>query len=196
MLHQDYDILEAESGERCIRMLEEYEREISLLLLDIVMPGINGFDVLEQMNRKKWIEFIPVIMISSENSDYYMRKAYNMGVCDYISRPFDIKVVQRRVNNIIKLYAKQRRLTTILTEQVKSKEESRKIMVAILSQIVEFRNGESGLHVSRVNALVKMLLERLRQVTDQYNISWVKQDLIVMASSLHDIGKIVLMIRF
>ena len=87
-------------------MLEEYEREISLLLLDIVMPGINGFDVLEQMNRKKWIEFIPVIMISSENSDYYMRKAYNMGVCDYISRPFDIKVVQRRVNNIIKLYAK------------------------------------------------------------------------------------------
>ena len=190
MLHQDYDILEAESGERCIRMLEEYEREISLLLLDIVMPGINGFDVLEQMNRKKWIEFIPVIMISSENSDYYMRKAYNMGVCDYISRPFDIKVVQRRVNNIIKLYAKQRRLTTILTEQVKSKEESRKIMVAILSQIVEFRNGESGLHVSRVNALVKMLLERLRQVTDQYNISWVKQDLIVMASSLHDIGKI------
>ena len=172
------------------RMLEEYEREISLLLLDIVMPGINGFDVLEQMNRKKWIEFIPVIMISSENSDYYMRKAYNMGVCDYISRPFDIKVVQRRVNNIIKLYAKQRRLTTILTEQVKSKEESRKIMVAILSQIVEFRNGESGLHVSRVNALVKMLLERLRQVTDQYNISWVKQDLIVMASSLHDIGKI------
>lgn len=63
MLHQDYDILEAESGERCIRMLEEYEREISLLLLDIVMPGINGFDVLEQMNRKKWIEFIPVIMI-------------------------------------------------------------------------------------------------------------------------------------
>ena len=126
MLHQDYDILEAESGERCIRMLEECEREISLLLLDIVMPGINGFDVLEQMNRKKWIEFIPVIMISSENSDYYMRKAYNMGVCDYISRPFDIKVVQRRVNNIIKLYAKQRRLTTILREQVKIKRRKSK----------------------------------------------------------------------
>lgn len=190
MLHKDYDILEAESGEKCIRMLEEYGRDISLLLLDIVMPGMNGFGVLEQMNRRKWIESIPVIMISSEHSDFYIRNAYDMGVSDYISRPFDIKVVQRRVNNTIKLYAKQRRLTTILTEQVKSKEESRKIMVAILSQIVEFRNGESGLHVTHVNALVKMLLERLRQVTDQYNISWVRQDLIVMASSLHDIGKI------
>ncbi|MCI6536713.1 MAG: diguanylate cyclase [Lachnospiraceae bacterium] len=190
MLHMDYDILEADSGEMCIRMLEEYGRDISLILLDIVMPGMNGFGVLEQMNRRKWIETIPVIMISSEHSDFYIRNAYDMGVSDYISRPFDIKVVQRRVNNTIKLYAKQRRLTTILTEQVKSKEESRKIMVAILSQIVEFRNGESGLHVTHVNALVKMLLERLRQVTDQYNISWVRQDLIVMASSLHDIGKI------
>ena len=190
MLKSDFDILEAESGEKCIRMLEEYGRDISLVLLDIVMSGMNGFDVLEQMNRRKWIESIPVIMISSEHSDFYIRNAYDMGVSDYISRPFDVKVVQRRVNNTIKLYAKQRRLTTILTEQVKSKEESRKIMVAILSQIVEFRNGESGLHVTHVNVLVKMLIERLRQITDQYNISWVKQDLIVMASSLHDIGKI------
>ncbi len=190
MLCNDYDILEAESGEICIRMLEEYGRDISLLLLDIVMPGMNGFDVLEQMNRRKWIESIPVIMISSEHSDFYIRNAYDMGVSDYISRPFDMKVVRRRVNNTIKLYAKQRRLTTILTEQMKSKEESRKIMIAILSQIVEFRNGESGLHVTHVNALVKMLIERLRQITDQYDISWVKQDLIVMASSLHDIGKI------
>jgi len=190
MLHNNFDILEAESGEICISMLEKYNRDISLLLLDIVMPGMNGFDVLEQMNRRKWIKSIPVIMISSEHSDFYIQNAYDMGVSDYISRPFDIKVVCRRVNNTIKLYAKQRRLTTILTEQVKSKEESRKIMVAILSQIVEFRNGESGLHVTHVNVLVKMLIERLRQVTDQYDISWVKQDLIVMASSLHDIGKI------
>ena len=190
MLYKDYDILEAEDGEKCIRILEEYGKDISVILLDIVMPGMNGFDVLEQMNRRKWIETIPVIMISSEHSDFYIRNAYDMGVSDYISRPFDLKVVQRRVNNTIKLYAKQRRLTTILMEQVKEKEESRKIMVAILSQIVEFRNGESGLHVIHVNTLVKMLLERLRQVTDQYDISWVQQDLIVMASSLHDIGKI------
>ncbi|WP_303873520.1 diguanylate cyclase [Eubacterium ramulus] len=190
MLHDDFEILEAESGELCIDMMKQYGRDISLLLLDIVMPGMDGFAVLEQMNHQKWIEDTPVIMISSENSAAYIRKAYDMGVSDFINRPFDANVVIRRVYNTIKLYAKQRRLTTILTEQIKAKEQSRKIMVAILSHIVEFRNGESGLHVQHINVLVKMLLERLRQVTDKYHISWLEQDIIVMASSLHDIGKI------
>lgn len=171
-------------------MMMQYGRDISLMLLDIVMPGMDGFAVLEQMNRKKWIEDTPVIMISSENSAAYIRKAYDMGVSDFINRPFDVNVVIRRVDNTIKLYAKQRRLTTILTEQIRAKENSRKIMVAILSQIVEFRNGESGLHVQHINVLVKMLLEQLRQKTDKYHISWLDQDIIVMASSLHDIGKI------
>ena len=190
MLHREFDILEAENGEECIHTLSQYGRDISLVLLDIVMPVMDGFAVLEQMNRNKWIEDTPVIMISSENSAAYIRKAYDMGVSDFINRPFDSNVVIRRVYNTIKLYAKQRRLTTILTEQIRSKEQSRKIMVAILSQIVEFRNGESGLHVQHINVLVKMLLERLRQVTDRYHISWLEQDMIVMASSLHDIGKI------
>lgn len=190
MLHKDFEILEAESGEQCVNMMMQYGKDISLMLLDIVMPGMDGFAVLEQMNRKKWIEDTPVIMISSENSAAYIRKAYDMGVSDFINRPFDINVVIRRVDNTIKLYAKQRRLTTILTEQIRAKENSRKIMVAILSQIVEFRNGESGLHVQHINVLVKMLLEQLRQKTDKYHISWLDQDIIVMASSLHDIGKI------
>ena len=190
ILHKDFEILEAESGEQCVNMMMQYGRDISLMLLDIVMPGMDGFAVLEQMNRKKWIEDTPVIMISSENSAAYIRKAYDMGVSDFINRPFDVNVVIRRVDNTIKLYAKQRRLTTILTEQIRAKENSRKIMVAILSQIVEFRNGESGLHVQHINVLVKMLLEQLRQKTDKYHISWLDQDIIVMASSLHDIGKI------
>ncbi len=190
MLHEEFIILEAENGEECINLLRKYGKDISLVLLDIVMPVMDGFAVLEQMNRNKWIEDSPVIMISSENSAESIRKAYDMGVSDFISRPFDANVVIRRVYNTIKLYAKQRRLTTILTEQIRSKEESRKVMVGILSQIVEFRNGESGLHVQHINVLVKMLLERLRRVTDRYPISWLEQDMIVMASSLHDIGKI------
>ena len=190
MLHEEFIILEAENGEECINLLRKYGKDISLVLLDIVMPVMDGFAVLEQMNRNKWIEDSPVIMISSENSAESIRRAYDMGVSDFISRPFDANVVIRRVYNTIKLYAKQRRLTTILAEQIRSKEESRKIMVGILSQIVEFRNGESGLHVQHINVLVKMLLERLRRVTDRYPISWLEQDMIVMASSLHDIGKI------
>lgn len=117
------------------------------------MPGMNGFQVLHDMNKNHWIEDVPVIMISSEDSEKSIRQAYEMGVSDYISRPFDAKVVYQRVFNTIKLYAKQRRLITLVTDQVYEKEKNNRIMVSILSQIVEFRNGESGLHVEHINKL-------------------------------------------
>lgn len=151
---------------------------------------LDGFEVLGHMNEKDMIEEIPVIMISSEDSASFIRRAYEMGVSDYISRPYDAQIVYKRVYNTIKLYAKQRRLTAILTEQIRAKEESRKIMIGILSHIVEFRNGESGPHVQHINVLTQLLLGRLVQISDQYHLSWMDRDLIVMASSLHDIGKI------
>ena len=154
------------------------------------MPVLDGFGVLEKMEEQGWINDIPVIMISSEDSADSISRAYEMGVSDYISRPFDASVVYKRVYNTIKLYAKQRRLVNILTEQVRAKEENRKIMVGILSEIVEFRNGESGLHVQHINVLTEMLLERLVKITDRYSLTWAERDQIVMASSLHDIGKI------
>ena len=144
MLKDEFDILEAENGKEALEVLERYGCEISLVLLDIVMPIMDGFEVLGHMNEKDMIEEIPVIMISSEDSASFIRRAYEMGVSDYISRPYDAQIVYKRVYNTIKLYAKQRRLTAILTEQIRAKEESRKIMIGILSHIVEFRNGESG----------------------------------------------------
>lgn len=190
MLHSDFRILEAENGKQCISMLEQYGTGIALILLDIVMPGMNGFEVLEYMTRKHWIEEVPVIMISSENSEPYIRKAYELGVSDYISRPFDAKVVFQRVFNTIKLYAKQRRLIKMVTKQIYEKEKNNRIMVSILSQIMEFRNGESGLHVSHINRLTEMFLERLVQKTGQYHLSRSDRELIATASALHDIGKI------
>lgn len=190
MLKSEFDVIEASDGIECMNILEKRRNEIALVLLDILMPEMDGYEVLGQMNRREWIEQLPVIMISSEDSPQAIRRVYEMGVTDYISRPFDAKVVYRRVTNTMKLYAKQRYLTTVLTEQIRAKEESRKIMVAILSQIVEFRNGESGLHVQHINRLTELLLNRLVQVTDQYKISQSDRELIVMASSLHDIGKI------
>ena len=154
------------------------------------MPGMNGFQVLHDMNKNHWIEDVPVIMISSEDSEKSIRRAYEMGVSDYISRPFDGKVVYQRVFNTIKLYAKQRRLITLVTDQVYEKEKNNRIMVSILSKIVEFRNGESGLHVEHINKLSGMLLERLVQKTDKYHLTWTDQYLITVASALHDIGKI------
>ena len=190
ILSEEYDIVEADSGDTCIDMLRKYETGISLVLLDIVMPGMDGFGVLNYMNRHHYLEDIPVIMISSEDSTETVRRAYEMGVSDYINRPFDAGVVHRRVYNTIKLYAKQRRLITLITNQVYEKEKNNRMMVGILSQIVEFRNGESGSHVLNINIFTGMLLESLVQKTDKYNITWSERLLITTASALHDIGKI------
>ena len=190
ILGDEFDILEAADGKECISVIRKYGRDIALVLLDIVMPEMDGFEVLEFMNKHEWIDDIPVIMISSEDSAASVKKAYEMGVSDYINRPFDVEVVHRRVFNTIKLYAKQRRLIALITNQVYEKEKNNRILIEILSQIVEFRNGESGRHVLNVNIITGILLEQLAQITDKYNISWSDRLIITTAASLHDIGKI------
>ena len=190
ILGKEYRILEACDGEEALKMLEQYGPEISLVLLDIIMPKMDGFEVLAYMNRDKWIEDIPVIMISSEGSESYIRRAYELGASDYISRPFDAKVVYQRVINMIKLYAKQRRLIHLVTDQIYEKEKNNRMMTGILSQIVEFRNGESGLHVLHINILTQLLLEKLMRKSENYDLSWSQQHMIATASALHDIGKI------
>ena len=190
ILGKEYRILEACDGEEALKILEQYGPEISLVLLDIIMPKMDGFEVLAYMNRDKWIEDIPVIMISSEGSESYIRRAYELGASDYISRPFDAKVVYQRVINMIKLYAKQRRLIHLVTDQIYEKEKNNRMMTGILSQIVEFRNGESGLHVLHINILTQLLLEKLMRKSENYDLSWSQQHMIATASALHDIGKI------
>lgn len=190
ILGDRYRILQASEGEECINMLRRYENDIALVLIDMIMPKKDGFEVLVYMNRNHWIEDIPVIMISTDNSDDSVSRAYSLGVSDYISSPFDAKVVYNRVFNIIKLYSKQRRLVQLVTEQIYEKEKDNQMMIGILSHIVEFRNGESGSHVLHINKITGMLLERLIQKTDKYDISWHDRYLITTASALHDIGKI------
>lgn len=190
ILGDRYRILQASEGEECINMLRRYENDIALVLIDMIMPKKDGFEVLVYMNRNHWIEDIPVIMISSDNSDDNVSRAYSLGVSDYISSPFDAKVVYNRVFNIIKLYSKQRRLVQLVTEQIYEKEKDNQMMIGILSHIVEFRNGESGSHVLHINKITGMLLERLIQKTDKYDLSWHDRYLITTASALHDIGKI------
>lgn len=190
MLCSEFNILEASNGEECLNILEEYGSSVSIVLLDIIMPVMNGFEVLRVMSADHIIEDIPVIMISSDNSDASVREAYEMGVSDYISRPFDAKVVYHRVHNTIKLYSKQRRLLKLVTDQISEREKYNSMMIGILSQIVEFRNGESGLHVVHIRTLTEMLLDQLVRKTDRYAIANSQKLLIPMASALHDIGKI------
>ena len=190
MLGDDFDIIVAENGMECMELLKQYGKEISVVLLDIVMPLMDGFEVLTHMNRNRWIEDIPVIMISSEGSDAYIRRAFQLGVSDYISRPFDNRVVRQRVFNTIKLYAKQRRLIALVSDQIHENEKNSQMMVEVLSQIVEFRNGESGLHVLHIKILTEMLLEGILQRTDQYSLTPETCQMISIASAFHDIGKI------
>ena len=190
MLKEEFDIIEAENGKEAVDKIRKYGKKLSVVLLDIVMPVMDGFEVLSVMNRNHWIEDVPVIMISSEESEGFIRKAFNFGVSDYISRPFDCDIVYQRVFNTIKLYAKQRRLMTLVSDQILEKEKNNQMMVEVLSQIVEFRNEESGLHVLHIKILTEMLLEYLVQKTDKYELSPDECHMIATASAFHDIGKI------
>lgn len=190
MLQGEYEILEAEDGTECVALLEKYGSEISLVLLDIIMPKMNGFDVLSRMARAGWIEDIPVIMISSEDSDEAVLRAYELGASDYVSRPFDMRVVRQRVSNIMRLYAKQRRLSSLLAQQFIEREKDSTMLVNIMGGAMELRNGESGPHVLHVRNLTEILLERLVQKSDKYIIRGKERSAIAMASTLHDIGKL------
>lgn len=190
MLEESYDIIEAEDGIQALAVLQQKELEISLVLLDIVMPNLDGFGVLSAMNQHNWIDSVPVIMISAESTHTFIERAYDMGVTDYISRPFDMMVVRRRVINTIMLYAKQRRLQGMVNEQIYQKEKVNNLMISILSHIVEFRNEESGLHVLHIQTMTEILLKSLMRKTDRYNLDRETINLISNASTLHDVGKI------
>ena len=190
MLGDEFEIIEAADGVQAIAMLQRLQNEISLVLLDIVMPQMDGFAVLTVMKQQHWLEDVPVIMISAENTSAYVEKAYEMGVTDYISRPFDALVVHRRVVNTIMLYAKQKKLVGMVADQIYEKEKSNRLLISILSHIVEFRNGESGLHVLHIQNITQLLLRQLMQMTDQYHLSSEDISLISTAAALHDIGKI------
>ena len=190
MLGDEYEIVEAVDGAEAVARLNMDSTDISLMLLDIVMPNMDGFEVLAVMNRRNWIQDIPVIMISAENTSSYIEHAYELGVTDFISRPFDGQIVHRRVINTIMLYAKQKRLIEVVSDQIYEKERSNNLMVSILSHIVEFRNGESGMHVLHINMMTEILLQTVMRKTDKYNLKRSDIPIITMASALHDIGKI------
>lgn len=186
---ENYTFLEAENGQQAVELLDCHP-EVDLLLLDITMPEIDGFGVLEIMNQYHWIEETPVIMISAEDAYSFIERAYDLGASDYITRPFDARVVCHRVSNTLMLYAKQKRLMQMVAEQVYEKEKASNTMISILSHIVEFRNNESGLHVIHIRTITELLLRRLRKKTDRYPLTETDISLISIASALHDIGKL------
>lgn len=190
ILGEEYGIFEAADGVEAIEMIQQHSGEISAVLLDIFMPRKNGFEVLTEMNQRGWIDEIPVIIISAETGSKQIEQAYNLGVTDFISRPFDAMIVHRRVVNTVLLYTKQRKLLNLVVDQINEKERLSNILVDILSHVVEFRNGESGQHIIHIRAFTEVMLRQLQRMTDRYALK--KEDIaqISLAASLHDIGKI------
>ena len=189
ILGETYNYLEAENGNQAIQMIGE-NIGIDLMLLDINMPQMNGFEVLKIMKRSQCIEETPVIMISSEESVDTMREAYEMGITDYITRPFDSVIVKKRVQNTLSLYANQNNLVNVVVDQIYEKEENNNIMIRILSSILGSRNSESREHILHIKTATEMMLRQLIKITDVYHLTEADIALITTASSLHDIGKI------
>lgn len=189
ILGDEYEYVQAENGRQAIHILQQ-DMNIDLMLLDINMPEMNGFQVLDRMNTFHWINDIPVIMISSEEKKDVIERAYILGAEDYIRRPFDAFIVRRRVQNILNLYANQKRLMQLVADQIYEKEENNNLLIGILSHVVEFRNSESGEHILHIRTATELLLRRLVQKTDEYHLSESDIVMITTASALHDIGKI------
>lgn len=189
ILGAHYQYIEAENGRQAIHLLQK-NLMVDLILLDIHMPEMDGFQVLEQLNRAQWMDEIPVIMISAEDSGETIKRAYSMGVTDYIQRPFDAFIVRRRIENTLKLYANQKRLMKLVSDQIYEKEENNNLMVGILNHVVEFRTHEGEEYNRNIRSATELLLRRLIQKTDSYHLSEEDIVLIKMASAIRNIGKI------
>ncbi|MDR3186396.1 MAG: response regulator [Christensenellaceae bacterium] len=189
-----YDVLEAENGLVALDMIAEYRSELVIILLDLIMPVLDGFGVLNKLNEDKTIKNIPVILITGEDDEEKVLTGYNLGVSDFIRKPFNPEIVMKRVDNTIDLYSYKNYLEHKLDEQREKLERQTErikqfnlFIIDTLSTTVEFRSMESGEHIKRVRLLVKFILT---QMTEHYQLSSDEIDSISSASALHDIGKI------
>jgi putative two-component system response regulator len=197
LFHEQYNVLEAENGQVALDLIAEYGQTIAIVLLDIVMPVMDGFGVLKNMILNKSIETIPVIMITAESDEEKALMGYSMGVVDIINKPFNPDIVRRRVQNTVDLYLHKFYLEDMVERQTKALElqneqlkMSNTFIIDALSTAVEFRDHESGQHIIRIRALTRILLETLSELNEKYSLSPEEIDDIASASAMHDIGKI------
>ena len=190
MLEHDFSIFEVSNGKETIAALQAHQGEIEVLLLDVVMPEMDGFEVLAAMNENHWIDDIPVIMISAETGSAYIDKTFKLGAVDYVSRPFVPNVIRRRIMNTVLLHTKKQQLMSVLADRFYRQEKNTELMVDILGHAVECRSGEGGTHMTHVILVTGLLLQCLVGKTDRYHLEREDIGAIRMASGLHDIGKL------
>lgn len=197
LFQNDYAILEAENGKEALKVISQHKEELSVVLLDVVMPVMNGLEVLRHLRDNQQLEQIPVVLITAESDESTVLEGYNMGVSDIINKPFNPDIVRRRVSNVIELYEHKRHLETklqkqygILQRQAQKLKQVNTFVIDTLSTVVEFRNCESGSHIRRIRTITKSLLEVLSERYEEYQFSTEDISTISDAAALHDIGKI------
>lgn len=204
ILGEDYSVLKAEDGRAALKLLNAYYNEIAVVLLDLIMPEINGFEVMDVMKEKGWMEKIPILVISGETAIETERKCFEYGVSDFIRKPFDNSLVRRRVTNIVTLFQYQneledkvrkqtqilRRQNELLKLQAEKLKKSNERIIDVFGTVVEYRNLESGEHIKRVKGFTEILARELMREYPEYGLTEEKIEIITVASSLHDVGKI------
>ncbi|MDR0831691.1 MAG: diguanylate cyclase [Bacillales bacterium] len=193
----NYNVLEAENGAEGLEIIRNKDNHISLVLLDIVMPILDGFGVLKVMSEENLIGHIPVIMITAEKGDETAVRGYEYGVSDFINKPFNADIVQHRSKIIIELNEHRNHLEELLAKEMAIVENQKVIieknndfLVDALANVVEFRHSESGSHVKRVRGLTKVILQEVAKRNKKYNLTADKIELITKASAMHDLGKV------
>lgn len=184
-----YDYIYAADGEETIKVLSE-NAVIDILLLDMNMPRISDMQVLKAMRERGWLEEIPVVIISTENDDNFIKNAYYLGATDYMVRPFNAFLVQHRVENTLMMYSQKRQLVKMVESQVFRREKINNMLITIFSHIIKLKNSESGSHTINIQTITNILLNRLVRMTDKYPLSEADISMISSVSALHDIGKI------
>lgn len=204
ILGGEYYILKAEDGKTALELLEKEHREIAVVLLDLIMPEMDGFAVMDVMKKKGWMEKIPVLIISGETAVKTEKECFEYGVSDFIRKPFDNTLVKKRVNNIVSLFQYQNELEEKVAKQTAALERQYKLLqlqaeklkksneniIEILGTVVEYRHLESGEHIKRVKGFTEILAREAMKEYPEYGLTDLKIEMIVNASSLHDVGKI------
>ena len=186
----EYNILEAENGEQALFLMKQYQDSIAAVLLDIVMPVKDGYEVLESMKRAQLTDKLPVIVVTSRDSSDDEVRAFDLGAVDIVSKPFEPYVVSRRVHNAVELSRHREHLEQTVEEQAASLQKSTNVLVDALSSVIEHRSVESGQHVLRIRTFTKVLLEDVMRSYPEYGLSEQEIVMISSAAALHDVGKI------
>lgn len=190
ILESNYKIIQAENGEQALALVEDYKEELIMILLDLMMPVLSGYDVLKSLNANEYINTIPVLIISSENSIYSERECFALGVSDFIRKPFDTNLVRSRVANVTSLYLYKQHLEDKVAEQTRIIRRWNTNIIDLLGNTVESRNLESGEHVQRVKGYTEILAKEVMKQCPEYGLTPSRVSVIVSASALHDVGKI------